>query len=234
MNAIISPDAAADAVIKRWPTTHAREWLSSFLRRARQDSNVLAVIVVGSAIRPSVTSDDLDLIVICRDRRLLREKAPIEVDLRSFDGGRIEEEVRGGHDLLTWSLRYGQALYDPDGRWADVARRWAARLPMPDVSVARSRADKVRAQLDAMRAAGDDDAVIDLNVSYLTHLARAALAEARVFPASRPELPDQLRGIGQTNLADRLDKALSARSARRTEGSTVQQGDAPAGASGRG
>ena len=230
---MISPHSAANRVIKRWPTTHSREWLSSFLDRVREDPNVVAVVVVGSAIRSTVPSDDLDLVVICRDRRLLREKAPIEVDLRSFDADRIEEDVRRGQDLLTWSLRYGEPLYDPRGVWAHLAHRWKGCLPMPDVSVAKSRAETARAQLEAMRAAGDDDAVIDLNVSYLTHLARAALGEAGVFPASRPELPDQLRGIGQADLAGRLDKALSARSARRTRRTAVQQGDPPAGASRR-
>lgn len=230
---MISPHSAADRIIKRWPTTRSREWLSSFLDRVCRDPNVVAVVVVGSAIRSTVPSDDLDLVVICHDRRLLGEKAPIEVDLRSFDLDRIEDDVRKGQDLLTWSLRYGQPLYDPSGAWRDLAHRWTGRLPIPDVSVTKSRAEKARAQLEAMRAAGDDDAVIELSVSYLTHLARAALAEAGVFPASRPELPDQLRGIGQADLADRLDTALSTRSARRAEKTAVQHGDAPAGASRR-
>ena len=43
----------------------------------------------------------------------------------------------------------------------------------------------------------------------LTHLARAALSEAGVFPYSRPELPGQLRDIGDHALADRLDAAQS-------------------------
>lgn len=213
--------SAADRVIKRWPTTSSREWLASFLDRVREDPNVVAVVVVGSAIRSTVPSDDLDLVVICRDRRLLREKAPIEVDLRSFDLGRIEGDVRRGQDLLTWSLRYGEPLYDPSRAWAELVHRWKGRLPLPDPSVAKSRAQTALAQLEAMRAAGDADAVIDLNVSHLTHLARAALAEAEVFPASRPELPDQLRAIGQADLADRLDKALSTRAVRRTTRTAV-------------
>ena len=176
----------------------------------------MAVVVVGSAIRSTVPSDDLDLVVICRDRRLLREKAPIEVDLRSFDLDRIECDVRRGQDLLIWSLRYGEPLYDPSKAWGDLVQSWKGRLPLPDVCVAKSRAETARAQLEAMRTAGDADAVIDLSVSHLTHLARATLAEAGVFPASRPELPGQLRGIGQADLADRLDQALSARMRRTT------------------
>jgi hypothetical protein len=209
-----SPQSAADRFIKRWPTASSREWLFSFLDRVREDSNVVAVVVVGSAIRSKAPSDDLDLVVICRDRRLLREKAPIEVDLRSFHLDRIEGDLRKGQDLLTWSLRYGVPLYDPTGAWADLVHRWKGRLPMPDASVAKSRAETALAQLEAMRAAGDADAVIDLRVCHLTHLARAALAEAGVFPASRPELADQLRSVGRADLANRLDEALSARTVR--------------------
>lgn len=230
---MLSPHTAADRVIRRWPTTHSRAWLSSFLDRVREDGNVVAVVVVGSAIRSTVPSDDLDLVVICRDRRLLCEKAPIEVDLRSFDLDRIEDKVRRGQDLLTWALRYGQPIYDPSGVWEDLAHRWKGRLPLPDVSVAKSRAETARAQLEAMRAAGDDDAVIDLSVTYLTHLARAALAKTGVFPASRPELPNQLRDIGRADLAERLENALSARSARGTGRTAVQQSDVSAGASRR-
>lgn len=214
--AMVLTASLADRAIKNWPTRYSRDWLASFLDRVRENPNVVAVVVVGSAIRSAVSSDDLDLVVICRDRRLLREKAPIEIDLRSFDLDQIEGDVRRGQDLLTWSLQYGECLYDPSGVWADLVHRWRGRLPLPDVSVAKSRAETALAHLEVMRAAGDDDAAVDLNVSYLTHLARAALAKAGVFPASRPELPDQLRDINQADLADRLDRALSARTARRT------------------
>jgi hypothetical protein len=55
---------------------------------------------------------------------------------------------------------------------------------------------------------GDADAVREQAVSYLTHLARAELLNAGVYPASRPELPEQLREIGDDDLAGRLDRVL--------------------------
>lgn len=67
-----------------------------------------------------------------------------------------------------------------------------------------------------MAQAGDEDAMLDLTVSYLTHLARAVLAENGVYPASRPELPGQLSQIGQVELAARLPDALAARAEQRT------------------
>ena len=47
--------------VRRWPTATAFHWLASFLERAEDDPNVVAVIVIGSAARPNVASDDLDL-----------------------------------------------------------------------------------------------------------------------------------------------------------------------------
>ena len=67
------------------------------------------------------------------------------------------------------------------------------------------------AAYDEMRALGDLDAAAELNVAMLTHLARAALSDAGVFPRSRPELVDQLRSIDEGPLADRLADALAHR-----------------------
>ena len=47
-----------------------------------------------------------------------------------------------------------------------------------------------------------------LEISYRTHLARATLAKAGIQPASRPELPSQLREVGETVLASDLERAL--------------------------
>ena len=46
-------------------------------------------------------------------------------------------------------------------------------------------------------------------MSQLTHRARATLAMAGVQPASRPELSGQLRDLGEVELADGLERALS-------------------------
>ena len=201
--------------MRRWPTDRSRRWLSSFLEAAKSDHNVAAVVIVGSAVRTAVHSDDLDLVVICRRRAEFEYKAPIEVDLRPIELSSVEPGIAKGQDLLTWTVRYGEAVYDPEAIWSDVVTRWRDRLPLPDPTVARGRAATALGHLESMRAAGDTEAVIDINVSYLTHLARAALSEAGVYPASRPELPDQLRSIGRTDLADQLEQALTTRADHR-------------------
>ncbi len=42
----------------------------------------------------------------------------------------------------------------------------------------------------------------------LTQEARAFLIRKAIFPSSRPELPGQLREVGETELAERLEAAL--------------------------
>jgi hypothetical protein len=56
---------------------------------------------------------------------------------------------------------------------------------------------------------GDDSAADDLILAGLTQLVRARLIESRIFPASRPELPQQLRIISQQDpLAQILEDAM--------------------------
>jgi hypothetical protein len=45
-------------------------------------------------------------------------------------------------------------------------------------------------------------------LTYLTHIARAELLDKKVYPASRPELPKQLRMVGEHGIADCLEYLL--------------------------
>ena len=202
--------------IYRWPTGRARQWLSSFLDRAQCDPNVVAVVAVGSSVRFAVASDDLDIVVLCRDTERLRERAPIEVDLRKIGMDCVDESIRGGRDLVIWAVRFGRPLFDRENTWAGIVRNWKNRLPVPDSGISLQRAQATFRRMEEMRDIGDEDAFDELQVSYLTHRAWARLTGAGVYPASRPELPGQLRNIGETSLADDLDAALSERVVRTT------------------
>ena len=197
--------------VHRWPTATSFHWLASFLERAERDPNVVSVIVIGSAARPNVASDDLDLMVLCRDVRLFEEKAPIEVDVRKANVIGLETDILAGRDVAIGAVRFGRPLLDKDGTWNSIARRWRSRLPLPDPAVALDRATAARVLMEKMRAVGDEDARRELEITYRTHLARAALASAGVQPASRPELPSQLRELGEAELANDLERALSYR-----------------------
>ena len=197
--------------IHRWPTACAREWLASFLAQALGNGNVIAVVAIGSAVRSKVTSDDLDLFVVCRDRKRLTDRAPIEIDPRSADITHVDQDIRAGHDLVVWAVRYGQPLLDRDGTWQRIVDDWKDRLPLPDPSISMERAKCAQRRMKELEDIGDDEAVSELRISYLTHRSWACLARAGVPPQSRPELPQQLRTIGEANLAAELEDALTRR-----------------------
>lgn len=202
---------ASTEAVRRWPTVNAQNWLAAFLVRAQLDPNVVVVLAIGSAVRSGVDSDDLDLIACCHDASRLQERAPIEVDLRAKNLSDVDEEIAHGGDLLIWAVRFGEPLLDKNHAWEEIVRRWDDCLPLPDPAVALDRADVAYQHRERMREVGDEDAFNDLNVSYLSHCARARLAAAGVHPASRPELPGQLRELGETDLATGLEAALAKR-----------------------
>ena len=202
---------ASTEAVRRWPTVNAKNWLAAFLSHAQRDPNVVVVVAIGSAVRPGVDSDDLDLIACCHDASRLQERAPIEVDLRAKDLSDVDEEIEHGGDLLIWAVRFGEPLLDKNHAWEAIVRRWDDRLPLPDPAVARKRAAAAWRHRERMRDVGDEDAFNDLNVSYLSHCARARLAAAGIHPASRPELSGQLRALGEIDLAASLEAALAKR-----------------------
>ena len=193
----MSAASSIDRSVCRWPTAHARQWTLDFLCRAQDDTNVVAVIAIGSAVRDNVPSDDLDLLILCRERERLCERAPIEVDLRAYDVVDVDRQIAKGRDLLTWAVLFGRPLLDRFQTWKSIVGRWQERVPLPDPCVARSRAAATLARLEEMREMGDEAAAAELDVSYQTHCARALLSEAGIYPASRPELSDQLRSLAR-------------------------------------
>ena len=205
--------AADDALraVRRWPSGAARAWTLGAVAEAERNGAIDAIVASGSAVRDVERSDDLDLVLVYRHRRPGLPRPPIEVDLRQYERGEVARKLEAGHDYLSWTVRYGRALFERGGWWSRLREDWCDRLPPPSAAEARERAGKAGRRRDEMLAAGDRDAAADLEIAMLTHLARAALGEAGVFPLSRPELADQLRGIGERALAERLTEALAGR-----------------------
>ena len=185
----------------------------SFVERSQEDENVVAIVAIGSAVRPTAAADDLDILALCRDRSALKERAPIEVDVRKANVHRADVDIQKGDVLLTWAVLFGQPVLDKKHTWADIVQRWRDSVPLPDPDALLERARGVHQRMREMREIGDDNALCDLNLSYLTHLAWARLAKARVFPKSRPEIPGQLEEIGEGHLAAQLTQALAKRHA---------------------
>ena len=209
--------ARVDSCICRWPTQRARQWVHDFLDRVQQDPSVLAVVGIGSAVRSGVLSDDLDIIVIHKEPRALRERPPLEVDLRAFDASKVDAKIAAGHDLLGWAVVFGRPMFDRHDTWLHIVARWEGRVPLPDPVAAKARASAALKRMGEMREMGDEEAAVELEVAYVSHLARGVLARAGVHPASRPELPDQLRTVGAEQLADEVAEALETRAQMRKE-----------------
>ena len=204
----------AQGPIIRWPTAASRQWTESFLTSARYDLSITAVIAIGSAVRPNAVVADLDLIVICSEPLSLRVPRPFEVDLRIHQADDVDRLIAEGHDVLGWAIRFGRVLFQRDSFWDTMLIRWKNNLPFPSPDTPHARARATRRRLLNVLEIGDIDAALEQAVSYLTHLAWAALLEASIFPASRRELPSQLRAVESHRLADSLDGLLDADSER--------------------
>lgn len=197
------------SLVERWPTPKSMAWTRGLLEQASLDENVLAVIAIGSAVRPGVRSLDLDIVMISREPVKPKTKPPVEVDLRSYLAAAVEAELAKGDDLLGWAIKFGRVLFEREGFWSALVESWKDRVPLPSPDVARRRADDAYARLKGLRQVGDADAAREQAVSYLTHLGRYELLKRSVYPASRPELPGQLRATGVKDLADWLEQLLS-------------------------
>ena len=199
-----------------WPDDAALEWTRQAVARADSEAAIMTIVATGSAVRDADSSDDLDLVLVYRSHRPALARPPVSVDLRQYEQADVEPRLAAGHDYLSWTVRFGRALFERDSWWTRLRNEWNGRLSLPSVAESLKRADKARHYFEEMSAAGDASTAADFELSMLTHLGRAALSRAGVFPKSRPEMADQLRGVGDEDLADRLSAALADRSAQRT------------------
>jgi hypothetical protein len=198
----------APTEILRWPTERSRDWVCGFLDWAAADERIVAVVAIGSAVRPNVCSSDLDLIMISTDASVSTGAPPLEIDLRAYSAAQVEPHIGSGHDLLGWAVKYGRVLLQRDHYWDKIANSWQHRLPLPSAALARQRAANAYRRLVEVAESCDTDAVHEQALSYLTHMARAELLDRGVYPASRPELVGQLRAIGGAQIAVWLDRLL--------------------------
>lgn len=196
----------------------AERWLEDFLARAPENTSLVTVVVTGSAVRPVARSQDLDLLVVHSGARpALRPPPPIDVDVRFMARDDLADAIAGGNEHLLWTITHGSPLFDRDGFWAEVVETWGRALPLPAAERSLFRSRRASRYAAEMRAMGDAEAAAEQGLSALTHLAWARLLAQGVLPLSRPEIPEQLRRHGETDLADELARALVARPDALTE-----------------
>jgi hypothetical protein len=194
--------------IYRWPTVRSKSWLIDFLKSAWKDDNIMAVIAIGSSVRPEVPSTDLDIIVILKEPTKLKLKPPIEIDTRTYIALEVSDLISKGHDLLGWTVKYGRILFQRENFWSAIIEKWQDKLPLPSAEAAIKRAEDAFRRMASMFEIGDSDAAHEQAISYVTHLARVELLRNGIYPASRPELPGQLRAIECFELAALLEQLI--------------------------
>jgi hypothetical protein len=201
------------SAIRRWPSRDARAWTRRIVARLCEDESIDAVVAIGSAVRGAGHArSDVDLLVVFRGAEPPDvSERHIEVDVRSIPRERLESSIAEGHDLLGSALRFGVPVCERGGYWTELASRWNGRLPFPAPAVAAERARRAERLTRDLLDMGDQDAALEQSVTYFTHLSRERLLRAGVYPASRPELPAQLRAIGEERLAATFEAALAGR-----------------------
>jgi hypothetical protein len=196
------------AAVRRWPTPRAKAWTLRFLRQAAVNEDIVAVVAVGSAVRAGVPSADLDLVVVSGRPAALDPPNPIEVDVRTYQADDVTRQIAEGNDLLGWAVKFGCLVFQRDGYWSALVSSWRDQLPLPKAEIALQRAQAAARRLAKMLEVGDMEAAEEQALACATHRARAELLKQSVYPASRPELPGQLRAIGGDEAADALQQLL--------------------------
>lgn len=199
--------------VRRWPSEVAKEWVERFIPEACSNPSVLAVVAFGAGVRTACFTADVDLLVIYEPPKPSAQGRPIDVDIRWYERSQAESFVRDGQELLGWVLRFGEIVCERKGYWTKLREQWLGRMPFPSAEVADQRVKRAWRLYRALNEMGDEDAAQEQRLVALTQEARALLIRQGVYPASRPELPEQLRSIRETALADKLEAALREREA---------------------
>ena len=198
--------------IDKWPSIQAKEWVENFVQRLCKQLDIWAIVIFGSVIRQNAKySLDVDLLIIYQNDRPNFSTPPLDVDIRSYRREDVESLITEGHEVLGWTIRFGKVLYEKDKYWTALCDKWKNHLPLPSAKVADKRAERAKQLFEDIKVIGDEDAAEEQFIAMLTQMARACLIRSGIYPASRPELPEQLKSIGKYRLASQLEEVLQKR-----------------------
>jgi hypothetical protein len=169
------------------------------------------LVLIGSIARPVSQAVDVDLLYVYRDSAISFRDHPLDVDIRAYERSTFLERLTCRHDVITWALRYGRVICEKDQFWSSLVESFAGTLPLPRPEVAEERAKRAAVVHKRLVEIGDREAALEQQISLLTHRAWVLLLRAQVHPASRPELPQQLRAVGERSIAAELESALAER-----------------------
>jgi hypothetical protein len=192
----------------RWPSASAEAWTKRFIEVVGRAPSTVAVVLIGSLARVTRDPGDIDLLYVYDGTPVVFSDHPIDVDIRAYAKQDFMAHLSNHHDVITWALRFGRLLCQQELFWAQLVASFAGELPLPAPEVAEARAERAAQNYDRLVKIGDSEAAQEQRLSLLTHRAWAQLLKKHIHPASRPELPQQLRDAGEESLAAELAAAL--------------------------
>jgi hypothetical protein len=195
----------------RWPSSDAAAWVKRFILRACDAPTTVAVILIGSLARATHEPGDVDLLYIHDGEPQPFGDHPVDVDIRAYTKDELSSRLERRHGLVTWALRFGRVICQRDSFWSELVASFGGELPLPSVHAVQDQARRAADVHDELIEIGDDDAAFEQRLLWLTHEAWACLLAHQIHPASRPELPEQLRSVGESSLAGELAAALRQR-----------------------
>ena len=198
---------------RRWPSALAAAWVRRFVEQTCHLPGTVAVVLIGSLARTTHAPSDVDLLYVFDGEPVAFEDHPIDVDIRAFAKEAFISELSDRHDVITWALRYGRIICERDTFWSALIASFDGDLPLPSPDVTEERAQRAAEAYGQFVEIGDQAAALEQRISLLTHRAWTQLLKKQIHPASRPELPEQLRAAGETSLAIDLASALRERAA---------------------
>ncbi|MHB0886115.1 MAG: nucleotidyltransferase domain-containing protein [Bacillota bacterium] len=202
--------------------TETREKLRSgeVLQRLRDlgELDTASVIVLGSVARGRQTpNSDIDFLVLTKSSTR-RWVPPIDVHLHLETRDEFLSRLRRGEDFEAWAVRFGVTVSDPSGWWESTRLNPDLRRIWPDWRNKVDQAEKRRRLAEQLLEDGDIEGAAEEYLMSASHLARAVLQKAGVFPLSRPEMPGQLDVLGQADLS----RALTVLADRPTEAAKLR------------
>jgi hypothetical protein len=206
----------------QWPSEQARQWVTDFVQRACSADQTRALVMMGSIVRPLQSVNDVDVLYIYENDPLAFRHHPLDVDIRGLSVTDVHRRFEERHDLIIWALEFGHIICERNSFWSSLRHRFKQQQILPSKQIALDRAEKAEIKLREMEKLGDANAAGELRISALTHRAWYKLLSFGLMPASRPELPSQLRTIGQSELADELEHAFQARTLDRREEAQIE------------
>ncbi len=173
-----------------------------------QASAEATVILVGSAAREKQTwRSDTDFLVIT-PMGLPRWRVPVDLHIHFETRETFLKKLNRGNDFEAWAVRFGKVCTDASGWWPQALADKESQV-WPDWQLKVHHARKRQSIASRMLEDGDWDAAEEEYLMFATHIARAFLLRAHVFPLSRPEMPAQLVEIGLPSDAHLLDQLIS-------------------------